>query len=122
ESAEALRASADAYDTARPLRGGDRRAQRCAAGQLPAGFYAPGADQRGVARDRGRAAGRPRPDERRLHGAAGGGSGRLKLGAPYTPARSIQMKAIQIEEFGGPEVMTQPELPAPWPADATRVL
>ena len=50
-------AAAHPRDAARPLRGGDRGAERRPARQLPAGLHAPGADQRGLARDRRRAAG-----------------------------------------------------------------
>ena len=41
---------------ARPLRRGDRSSQRAPSRQLPPGIHPPGADQRGHARDQGRAA------------------------------------------------------------------
>ena len=50
--------------TAAPLRGGDRPAQRPAPGQLPAGVHAPGADQRGHARDPRRREARRRASSR----------------------------------------------------------
>ena len=46
-----VRAAALARQPARAVRGGDRHPHRAPPGQLPAGVHAPGADQRGDARD-----------------------------------------------------------------------
>ena len=111
--AGALPAGAVPRDSAGPLRGGDRGAQRRAARQLPAGLHPPGADQRGLARGRRRAAGRARRAERRVHRACGRRGPPAERSPPYTPAL---MRAIQIEEFGGPEVMRLTDVPDPEPA------
>ena len=51
--------------------------------------------------------------------AGGGGRGLSALSPPYTPAL---MRAIQIEEFGGPEAMRLTDVPEPQPADGEVVV
>ena len=67
------------------VRGGDRPSHRPAPRQLPAGLHAPGADQRGDARDPGRPADRhpavlPRRQHLGHHGVAPGTSVQIRMG------------------------------------------
>ena len=75
----ALRTPAGVVRVARPLRRGARAQERAPPRQLPPGLHPSGADQRRVARDRGRAA-RGRRADGGVHGNGWGSGGRLKVG------------------------------------------